>query len=91
MLSSLGLLSLMKGVIDFFDFFMLIGNIEVMAGNTVNSSFCILIFYTLQSLFMILVVTFDAIQLHDSHLIISFIYISLSLKYLYFISDESKR
>ena len=46
---------------------MLIGYIEVMAGNTVDSAFGILILYTLQSLLMILVVAFDAVHLHDSH------------------------
>lgn len=57
----------MKRVIDIFNFFMLIGYIEVMAGNTVDSAFGILILYTLQSLLMILVVAFDAVHLHDSH------------------------
>jgi len=61
MFSPLGLLSFMKGVVNLFDFFVLVGEIEVLAGDAIDFAFGIFFLYALQSFFMILVVTFDVV------------------------------
>lgn len=61
MFSPLGLFSFVKGVIDIFDFSVLVGEVEVLAGDPFNFVFGIFFLDALQPLFMILVVAFDAV------------------------------
>lgn len=67
MLPPFGLLLLMEGVIHFFDFFVLGGHVEILTGDAVNFAFGVFLLDAFQSLFVIFVVAFDAVEFHDPH------------------------
>ena len=67
MLPTARLFTHLEGVINLSNFFVFVSDIKVLTGDSVDFVLRIKFFYVFQSLFMVLVITFDAIKFHYSH------------------------